>query len=176
MKPWTTGSVSGAVSNLKYECGKSPSVFKQAWPTERVQLLSVKRLGSLSQRGRGLGPHSPPSFIIPFTIPCHYDQHQMLTIPGQRSQSMLGSTKADRQPIGSTLLTACNLLMWLARPQRAGVRADGGVCPPPPLWCGAAFSLWNVLPWFIPIVAAATAAAPVCPQEAISQWQLLISH
>lgn len=63
----------------------------------------------------------------------------MLTIPGQRSQSMLGRTKADLQPIGSTLLTACNLLMSLVRPHRAGVRANRRVCPPSALWCKAAF-------------------------------------
>ena len=142
---------------MKYECGKSPSVFKQPWPTERVQLLSVKHLGSLSQSARGLKPYTPlpPSLSLP-----HYDQHQMLTIPGQRSQSMLGSTKADLQPIGSTLLTACNLLMSLARPHRAGVRAERRVCPPSSLWCRAAFSLWKVLLWYIFIVD----AAPVCPQ------------
>lgn len=52
----------------------------------------------------------------------------MPTIPGQRPQSMLGATMADRQPIGSTLLTACNLLMSLAGPERAGVRANRRVC------------------------------------------------
>lgn len=98
----------------------------------------------------------PPSLSLP-----HYDPHQMPTIPGQRSQSMLGRTKADLQPIGSTLLTACNLLMSLARPHRAGVRANRWVCPLSLLWCRAAFSLWKVLLCYISIVA----AAPVCLQE-----------
>lgn len=104
-------SVTGVVSEMKYECGKCPSVFKQAWPAKRVRLLKVKHLGSLSQRARGLKPCTPPTVIIP---PPHCDQHQMPTIPGRHSQSMLGGTKADLQPIGSTLLTACNLLMSLA--------------------------------------------------------------
>lgn len=77
-------------------------------------------------KGRRVKPYTPPAFIIPQ----HYDQHQMLTIPGQCSQSMLGRTKADLQQIGSTLLTACNLLMSLARPHRAGVRSNRRVCPP----------------------------------------------
>lgn len=129
-------TVSGAISNSKSECGKRPSVFKQPWPTERVQLLRAKHLGSLSQRAAGwnLTP-LPPSLS-----PAHYDQQQMPTIPEQRSQSMLGRTKADLQPIGSTLLTACNLLMSLAGPHRAGVRANRRVRPPFLLWCRAAFS------------------------------------
>lgn len=61
-------SVRGALSNPKYECGKCPSVFKQARPTERVQLLRVKHLGSLSQSARGLKPYTPPTFIIPAAL------------------------------------------------------------------------------------------------------------
>lgn len=67
----------------------------------------------------------------------------MPTIPGQRPQSMLGGTMADLQPIGSTLLTACNLLMSLAGPERAGVGANRRVCPLWLLWCRAAFPLWK---------------------------------
>lgn len=61
-------SVSRAVSNMKYECGKRPSGFKQPWPAERVQLLKVKRLGSLSQKAQGLKPYTPPTVIIPNTL------------------------------------------------------------------------------------------------------------
>lgn len=61
-------SVSEVLRHMKYECGKCPSVFKQPWPTERVQLLSVKHLGSLSQMVRGLKPYTPPTFIIPATL------------------------------------------------------------------------------------------------------------
>lgn len=171
-----TGSVRGAVSNLKYERGKRPSVFKQPWPTERVQLLRAQRLGSLSQRARGLKPYTP-SHHLHYPLP-HYDQHQMLTIPGQRSQSMLGRTKADLQPIGSTLLTACNLLMSLVRPHRAGVRANRRVCPPSPaLMRSSLFPLKSLCSVIFSIVA--SAAAPVCPQghmDKVSHWQLLISH
>lgn len=53
---------------MKYECGKRPSLFKQPWPTESVQLLSLKHLVSLSQKARGLKPYTPPAFIIPATL------------------------------------------------------------------------------------------------------------
>lgn len=62
-----TDSVNRAVSNRKCECGKCPSVFKQPWPTEPVQLLSAKHFGSVSQRAqRGKTLH-PSTFIIATT-------------------------------------------------------------------------------------------------------------
>lgn len=54
-KKWQK-SVSEALRRVKYERGKCPSVFKQPWPTERVQLLRVRHLGSLSQTAQGLKP------------------------------------------------------------------------------------------------------------------------
>lgn len=64
----TVKGVNEAFSSMKYECGKCPSVFKQPWPAERVQLLKVKRLGSLSQRAQGLKPSTPSTIIIPATL------------------------------------------------------------------------------------------------------------
>lgn len=89
-----------------------------------LQLLTMKHLGSLSPTANRLEPYTPPTYIIP---PRH-DRHHLPDIPGQRSQSMQKMTKANLHPVGSTLLTACNLLISLARPLREGAVVNRGVC------------------------------------------------
>lgn len=67
-KAWPTEGVTDALSDMKYGRGKCPSVFKQPWPTERVQPLKVKHLGSLSQKAQRLKPYTPPTVIITATL------------------------------------------------------------------------------------------------------------
>lgn len=76
-----------------------------------------------------------------YIIPPHDGQHHMPDIPGQRSQSMQRMTKADFHPIGSTLLTACNLLISLARPLRAGAGVNGWCVPTVPALMQSSLSL-----------------------------------
>lgn len=118
----------------------SLSVFKQAWRTVHLQLLTMEHLGSLSPTANRLEPCTPPMYIIP----PRDDQHHMPDIPGQHSQSMQRMTKANFHPIGSTLLTACNLLISLARPLREGAVVNRGVCLQSLLWCKVAFPSWKI--------------------------------
>lgn len=96
-----------------------------------------------------------------YIIPPHDGQHHMPDIPGQRSQSMQRMTKADFHPIGSTLLTACNLLISLARPPRAGALLNGWVCLQSLLWCKVAFPSGKVMLLYSFLVAVAPACMEV---------------
>ena len=106
-------------------------------------------LGLFHQRPLGVSPCIPPAHITPIP-PSAWDQ--MPTIPCELSQSMLGRTMAGLQPIGSTLLTACNLLISLAGLRTTGVRTGNQGVLYTRLGCSSTISLWKGRACYICIV------------------------
>lgn len=142
-------------------------------------------LGLCQKSPQGGFPSQPhPVSITPTTLRSHQDQ--MPTIPGVLSQSMLGGTMAGLQPIGSTLLTACNLLISLAAPppdQESGTATTGQQSPPLPSLIPALMrshhsprSPLSRLACYIPIVFSASVGLQGYNTEKCSHWHLLISH
>ena len=141
-----------------------------------MELLKAEHSGSLSphKAPRGSLPCPSPPLSPPYhpEISSHYPHSPR---PNPR-RAMLGGTKAAIQAIGSTLLTACNLLISLARAHRRGVRGTEqvGRCAPA-LMRSSHFPVKRACLVRRPL----SQAAPVSPRprvEKCSHWHLLNSH